>query len=81
VVETPTWAIRWMIVDTRNWLPGRKVIISPDWIEEVNWSERKVAVQLLKSQIEKAPEYLANAPINRDYEGNLYDFYGRPTYW
>src|SRR4029453_11630334 len=32
LVEDTTWAIRYMIVDTRNWWPGRKVIVSPEWI-------------------------------------------------
>src|SRR5262245_15695460 len=29
LVDDQTWAIRYIIVDTRNWLPGRHVVISP----------------------------------------------------
>jgi hypothetical protein len=78
VVDTSTWMVRWMIVDTRNWLPGRKVILSPDWIEDVNG---KVLVDLTKEEIRKSPEFDEGAAINRDYEGRLYDYYGRPRYW
>lgn len=81
VVETASWTIRWMIVDTRNWLPGRKVVISPTWIEEVSWPERRVSVDLTREAIKSSPEFDDRAPINRDYEGFVYDYYGRPRYW
>ena len=35
-----------MVVDTRNWLPGKKALVSPEWIEEVSWAEAKVHVNL-----------------------------------
>jgi hypothetical protein len=78
VVETGSWKVRWMIVDTRNWLPGRNVILSPDWIEAVSG---RVSVDLSKAKIRESPEFDAGAAVNRDDEGRLYDYYGRPTYW
>jgi hypothetical protein len=37
LVDDRTWAIRYIVVDTLNWLPGRKVVISPGWIKTVSW--------------------------------------------
>jgi hypothetical protein len=81
IVDDASWAIRYMVVDTRNWLPGRKVIVSPDWVDSVDWATRQVAVSLAKSEIKKSPKYDPATPINREYEAKLYDFYGRPHYW
>ncbi len=82
IVEESTWAFRYIVVDTRNWLPGgKKVIISPDWITAVKWFETQVEVNVSKEQIENSPEYDPASPINREYEIRLYDFYGRPYYW
>jgi len=50
-------AIRYMIVDTRNWLPGRKVLISPEWIDRVSWEDSKVYVDLAQRHIQAAPEF------------------------
>ena len=33
MIDDETWAIRYLIVDTRNWWPGKKVLVSPQWIE------------------------------------------------
>lgn len=81
IADDELWIIRYLVVDTRNWLPGKKVVISPVWLERVNWFERKVDVDLSQEEIKGAPEYDPSAPVNRQYEERLYDFYGRPRYW
>jgi hypothetical protein len=48
-----------MIVDTRNWWPDKKVLVSPEWVERVDWSGSKVQVGVTREQIEKSPEYEA----------------------
>ncbi|MFW6115048.1 MAG: hypothetical protein ACOC6E_01990 [Thermodesulfobacteriota bacterium] len=75
------WAIRYMVADTRKWLPGRKVLVWPGWIESVDWASGKVAVKLTVNAIKDGPEYDPTEPINREYEAHLYDYYGRPHYW
>jgi hypothetical protein len=70
-----------MVVDTRNWLPGRKVLVSPEWITAVTWVDNTVAVDMTKEQVKESPEYDPAQPVNREYELRLYDFYGRPAYW
>lgn len=75
------WVIRYMIVDTRNWLPGRKVLVAPTWVKRVDWAKRDVYVDLSRETIENSPEFDPSAPVNREYELRLYDYYGRPRYW
>lgn len=81
IVDDEAWAIRYMVVDTQNWLPGKKVLVAPVWIESIHWAEAKVRVTLTRAKIKKSPEFDPAAPVNREYEDRLYDFYGRPKYW
>ncbi len=81
VVDDETWTIRYVVVDTRDWLPGKKVIVSPEWVESMNWAAREVVVGHTRDQIENSPEYDPSAPINLEYEAKLFDYYGRPKYW
>lgn len=81
VVDDETWAIRYMVVDTKNWLAGRKVLVAPMWIERINWAESKVHVGLTREKTKASPEFEPATPVNREYEERLYDFYGRPRYW
>jgi sporulation protein YlmC with PRC-barrel domain len=56
IVDTGTWWIQSMVVDTRNWLPGKHVSVSPRQIEVVKWDERKVFVGMFRNEIESGPE-------------------------
>ena len=75
------WNIRYMVAEPRTWLPGRKVLVSPHWINNVSWSERKVFFELSKEKIENGPQYNPAEPPNRKYEDVLYNYYGFPPYW
>jgi uncharacterized protein YrrD len=81
IVDDEVWMIRYMVVDTRDWLSGRTVLVSPSWIERIDYEDSKVAIDLKKKTIKNSPEYDPETPVNRDYEQGLYDFYGRPKYW
>lgn len=81
ILDDETWAIRYIVVDTRNWLPGRKVLVAPGWINAIDWASSTMETALSSEAIKSSPEFDPHAPINRDYERRLYDYYGRPTYW
>jgi len=81
IIDDETWAIRYLIVDTRNWWPGKKVLVSPRWIERVSWSESKVFVNLSREAIKQSPEYTEESLLTRDYETGLHQHYQREGYW
>ncbi len=81
IVDDEAWSIRYVVVDTRNWLPGRKVLLAPDWFSKFDWHASTAATELSRDTVKQAPAYDPSQPVNRDYEGRLYDFYGRPGYW
>jgi hypothetical protein len=80
-IDDQTWAIRYLIVDTHNWLPGKKVLISPQWIDRISWGERKVFVNVLREAIKHSPEFKEESLLSRAYETGLYHHYNRPGYW
>jgi len=81
IVDDEAWAIRYIEVATKNWWPGKKVLVSPAWIERVSWTESRVYPGLTREAIQNAPEYVESKPITREYENGLYFHYGRPPYW
>lgn len=57
-----------MVVNTRNWWPGKKVVVSPEWIAGVSW-------------LKAAPDYDASRPSERAYESRLFEHHRRRKYW
>lgn len=78
IVDDGKWVIRYLVAGTGTWLPGRKVLISPHWIEKVDWETMQVFVDLTRLAVQASPEYDPSRPVSADYESELYDHYGRP---
>ena len=81
IIDDETWAIRYLVVATKNWWPGKKVLISPKWIDNVSWDSREVKIGLTRETIKAAPEYTDESSLTRDYETGLYGHYNREGYW
>ena len=81
VMDDEAWAIRYIEVATRNWWPGKKVLVSPAWMERVSWETSKFYLGLSRDAIQNAPAYDEAMPITREYENRLYFHFGRPPYW
>ena len=81
LIDDETWAIRYLIINTRHCWPGRKVLVSPQWIERVSWIESQVFVSLSRETIRQSPEYMEESPLTRDYETGLHRHYNRQGYW
>jgi hypothetical protein len=78
IVDDECWTIRFLIVDTGNWLPGRKVLLSPLWITRVDWDDSSVSVDLSRESVQKSPVFDASQPVSMADEDTLYDYYRRP---
>jgi len=81
IVDDEPWTIRYMAVNTRNWLPGRKVLLPIETVKSIEWADQKVFLDVDRETVKNSPKYDPFAPINREYEVRLYDYYGRPVYW
>jgi uncharacterized protein YrrD len=78
LIDDQTARIRYAVVDTRNWLPGKHVLVAPQWILEVRWAESKVFVNLTRDAVRDSPEYISLAALDEEYESRLYAHYGYP---
>lgn len=61
------WSISHMVIDTRNWWPGKHVLISPKRIAYVSWQEKRVGIDLTRTEIEQSAEYDENHSPAAEY--------------
>jgi uncharacterized protein YrrD len=81
IIDDTTWAIRYLVIDTQNWWPGKKVLVSPEWIEHISWSESTVFIKISRNAILLSPEYSEEYLLDREYEIRLHRHYDRQGYW
>jgi uncharacterized protein YrrD len=63
LVDKRSWQVKAVVVDTKNWLPGKRVMIPPPAVARIDWPEHKVYVNATRAAIESSPEYDLEAAI------------------
>ncbi|KGX83412.1 PRC-barrel domain-containing protein [Pontibacillus marinus] len=75
------WTIRYVVADTRKWLPGKKVLLSPASLKEIPFDSDKIEVDLDKETIRNAPPIEDHEPVSVRNEMELSRYYGWSPYW
>ena len=55
LIGQDSWQIRYLLVDTSNWIGGRSVIVSSEAVERVNKAENEIYVAADRDAIKNAP--------------------------
>lgn len=75
------WAVRYVVIKTGDWLPGKKVLISPFTLEAPDWELTKLSVSLTMDQVRTGPLLGADEQVSRLHQIELYRHYGWVPYW
>jgi sporulation protein YlmC with PRC-barrel domain len=81
LVDDETWTVRWLVVDTGSWLPGRKVLLPPFVLGKPDVELRQFPVELTRAQVKESPDVDTDLPVSRQSEAHLYDYYDWDPYW
>ena len=73
------WTIRYLVVDTGNWLTGRKVLISPYSIQTPLTEGNLIDVKLTREQVKNSPDIDTHRPVSRRHERDYLSYYGPAT--
>ncbi|MGH7635869.1 MAG: PRC-barrel domain-containing protein [Gemmatimonadaceae bacterium] len=77
VLDDGDWRVAYLVIDTGNWLPGKDVLMAPEWASGVSWTDSEVSTELNTEQIKTAPEYDDKAEITASYQRALREHYAR----
>jgi len=70
--DDQSWMVRYLVVDTGRWLPGRKVLLSPEVIVPPWHGETAMSVKLARDQVRSSPEIDKMQRIPRQAEQLLH---------
>jgi hypothetical protein len=70
------WSVHYFIVDTKNWWPGKKVLISPRSVQEIDWANRLVNLDVDRRRVRDSPADDASTKLDQAYEYHLERYYG-----
>lgn len=72
IIDDENWEIKFLVIETRNFLPGDFVAISTKWIDQINWVDKEVKVDLEKESIKNGPYFNPAQPFEQEEDMGLY---------
>lgn len=81
LLDTDGWKVRWIIADTGSFLTSHPVLLSPEWVRDVDWPDARLNVTVSADKITGAPTYDPTRTLSREQEQKIYDWHGVRPYW
>ena len=75
LIDITAWHLAHLVIDTRNWLPGKHVVVDAAMVRTIDWGAETVSVQLTREEVEKAPTYDPLTEMSDQYQDYLSRYY------
>jgi hypothetical protein len=75
LLDGRNWSIRYLLVDTGNLWPGRKVLISPHSVKVISWPGRQIALAVNRHKVETSPPYTDTSTVDGAYDASFLTHY------
>ncbi len=73
--DDATWKVRYLVVETGNWLFGRKILLSPVAVQSIGWDSKTIRVNLTTDQVKHSPDIDTDKPVSVQQEAELHKHY------
>lgn len=74
--DDQNWSVKYLVVDTGNWLPGKKILLTSNVVGEPDWADKSIFVSLTKNQILTSPTLDTNIPVSEQHKKHENIFQG-----
>jgi hypothetical protein len=81
VVDDETWEVRYLVLGTSVWWPGKRVLVAPEWATRISWTDKTVYVAMTREAVRNSPPWIGTYPVERDYQDELSRHYGGIPGW
>jgi hypothetical protein len=80
LADDANWEIRYLVIATRNWWPGKVVQLAPYAVKDVDWFGEHINMNVTRDQVRSAPSWDPLAMADEVSEEQFHDHFGWPGY-
>jgi hypothetical protein len=80
LADDSNWEIRYLIIATRNWWPGKIVQLAPYAVKGIDWFGQRINMNVSREQVRSAPAWDPLALADEAREEELHRHFGWPGY-
>jgi len=74
-LEDADWSVHYFVVDSRNWWPEKKVLVSLRSAQSIDWKARQIDLDVDRRAVEDGPSYNETMIVDRNYEKHFHSYY------
>lgn len=75
LMDDGSWRFTHFVIDTRNWLPSKKVVVDTGVIEHLDWTDEEVVISLDKAALKDSPLYDPDMLIDETFQTQVSSYY------
>ena len=75
LIDDTGWEVRYLTVDTGNWWPGERVLISPRSILKIDWVAEMIYLNVDRETVKKSPPYDPIITVDGAYDEKHFAYY------
>jgi uncharacterized protein YrrD len=72
IIDDKTWKLIYAVVDTHNWIGGKKVLLPVSEIIKVEWDDSKIFVDVKIDSIKNAPDFIESKFSHSENEAVIF---------
>jgi hypothetical protein len=76
LIDDADWRVMYVTVDTKNWLPGQRVVISPQSVREIDEMTRSVFLNVDREKIKASPPYDPEMAEDGPFNDRFHKYFG-----
>ncbi len=80
LADDVNWEIRYLVIATRNWWPGKIVQLAPYAVKDIDWFGERINMNVTRDQVRSAPAWDPLALADEAREDELHRHFGWPGY-
>ena len=80
LADDANWDIRYLVIATRNWWPGKVVQLSPYAVKDIDWFGEHINMNVTRDQVRSAPAWDPLAMTDEITEDELHRHFGWAGY-
>jgi hypothetical protein len=63
IIDDRNWRMRYLVVETRNWWAGKRVLVELNWIQSIRWEDGEIYLSLSRDEVVSRPAYESPATL------------------
>jgi hypothetical protein len=80
LAEDANWEIRYLVIATRNWWPGKVVQLAPYAVKDIDWFGERINMNVSRDQVRSAPAWDPLTLADEAREEQFHRHFGWPGY-